>query len=117
MGSLPLAVPTDLLAAAARTTRLATRTHRTHTLLVRWSTATSPELPALRRSDACFRLEEPARGFALHAEGSAAEVCTRGPERFAELTRGVEEVASTLQVVDAVRASGVDPVPAWVGIE
>jgi salicylate biosynthesis isochorismate synthase/menaquinone-specific isochorismate synthase len=51
----------------------------------------------------------------VHAEGSAAEVRACGSERFAELTRGVGEIARNLQVVDTVRSSDVNPIPAWVG--
>lgn len=117
MGSFPLAVPTELLAAADRSAREARRSGRPVTLLARWTPLRRATLPPLESSDTdfAFRFEEPARGFALHAEGRAAEVRTRGSKRFAALGAGVDEITRTLQIVDATGPPGGEPLPAWVG--
>ena len=43
-------------------------------------------------SDRWFAWEEPDRGFALAGLGSAAEIVSRGPSRFADLSRECADV-------------------------
>jgi isochorismate synthase len=62
-----------------------------------------------RASDRWFCWEQPERGFALGALGSAHEVVSRGPQRFADVARGCLEIAR-----DRVSA-GEEGLPAGAG--
>jgi salicylate biosynthesis isochorismate synthase/menaquinone-specific isochorismate synthase len=65
-------------------------------------------------SDRWFAWEEPDRGFALAGLGSAAEVVSRGPERFADAS---SDCARTLRDRIAAEPAGLPAGagPVWVG--
>ena len=67
-----------------------------------------------RASDRWFCWEEPDRGFALAGLGSAAEVVSRGPDRFAEVSadcaRGLRERLAD-EPIEMPAGAG----PVWVG--
>ena len=65
-------------------------------------------------SDRWFAWEEPERGFALAGLGSAAEIVSRGPGRFADLSRGCAD-AMRNRLSDEPPGLPAGAGPVWTG--
>ncbi len=65
-------------------------------------------------SDRWFAWEEPERGFALAGLGSAAEIVSRGPHRFADLSRESAEILQD-RLTDEPTGLPAGAGPVWTG--
>ncbi len=101
--------------AARRACSDATRRGAPAWLVWRHALAPAASLPGLAVAGASdrFRWELPEQGFALAADGVAAEIEASGPERFRALAEQARSVADATWLADELGESGLRP--AWLG--